>query len=195
VKVLVAAAVSVPFDKFSNVDDLRLDVWRGRGRRRSNGSSSSDNSLLSGGRSRWGGLGLVAGLLAWCCWGGRGGRRGLGARGFTAAKVKLQVGIGRAELGLAVIPFNVRNSGGLGGVVYAEDGAVLVVDSRGIHTTLVARLEVETISATRAVLQVSYAVDEGHIEIIASIVFAGVDLVLQLSNVFFAASVELGKLD
>lgn len=208
----MAAAVGVPrVDVLSDIDNLRLDD-RGGGGSLGNGGGGSDHEGFLG-RGRSGLLGRAAAAAAGLSraalefGGGGGGRRRRGSRSLgrrrliiiatsiTTAKIEIQVLSKGAELGLRVVPFDVRHLRGLLGVVDVEDGAVLVVDSGFESAALASSLQVETIRTARAILQIACAVDERHIKIVALVARSKVQLVLQLSDVFSTARVLLGDLD
>lgn len=107
-----------------------------------------------------------------------------------------------APLGLRVIREDVRHSNGLLGVVDIEDRAMLVVDFRLVGTLVgVSRLQVKSISATRAILQIVKAIHERHVEKVAVVCEAWTalllvpDLVFQLSDILSTACLVLGQFD
>lgn len=161
----MAAGVCVPLvDVLGDIDNLRLDD-RGHGST-GNGSGSDDVRILGGGRSRC----LISRAAAWLRGAALNFSRGdrysrevifvIRTGSFASAEVQLKVGIDVAELGLTVIPVDVRDLCGLLGVVDVEDGAVFVVDCRHKFAVLVPRSQVEAIGTARAVFQVANAVDK-----------------------------------
>lgn len=191
--------VLVPLDVSGLGDDDGLDVLGSVGvRRRRDGLGHDLSSGGAGGRHDDGrGSGSAGNNDRRLRADGRGRRavaRWVAGGSVITAEPELEVGIGRAELGLDVVRVDVGRLRSGGGTARADDGADGVVGRGGLRgAAIVAGFQVVSVAPAGA--GSARAIDKGQVEVVACVAGGSVEVVLELGQVAGAARGQFGQLD